>query len=269
MAGSNRGRHPPATTARSRERTVSEDAITLSVVVPVYNEAENVAMLADEIVRALADKNDYEIVFVDDGSDDATEANLVALKSKYHHFRALRHAANAGQSAALWTGIKAAKGAWIATLDGDGQNDPADIPKLLRAAEDPSAPDGLTMVAGVRARRQDSWLRRMSSRLANRIRAKALGDATPDTGCGLKLFRRNAFLALPAFNHMHRFLPALVQRGGGVVTHIEVHHRPRHAGQSKYGFGINSRLWVGIADLLGMIWLQKRRMNPAARELDG
>lgn len=248
---------------------MNEPIITLSVVVPVYNEAENVAMLADEIVEALAGRKDYEIVFVDDGSDDATEANLVALKSKYGQFRALRHAANAGQSAALWTGIKAAKGTWIATLDGDGQNDPADIPKLVQAAEAPSAPSNLTMVAGVRARRQDSWLRRMSSRLANRIRAKALDDATPDTGCGLKLFRRDAFLALPAFNHMHRFLPALVQRSGGVVTHIDVHHRPRHAGQSKYGFGINSRLWVGIADLLGMMWLQKRRMNPSARELDG
>jgi dolichol-phosphate mannosyltransferase len=171
--------------------------------------------------------------------------------------RVVRHRRSAGQSAALATGIRAARGVWIATLDGDGQNDPADIPALHARAQAPDAP---ALVAGWRARRRDTALKRFSSRLANGVRAALLGDSTPDTGCGLKVFRRETFLRLPAFNHMHRFLPALVQRDGGLVVNQRVNHRPRAAGTSKYG--VMNRLFVGIVDLLGVMWLQRRPVRP-------
>ena len=238
----------------------------LSVVVPVYDEQGNVGPLIEEIVAALGKDGDYEIIFVDDGSRDATVAELNALCRQHRQLRVVEHSANYGQSAALHSGIAAATGDWIATLDGDGQNDPADIPTLLQRLSAAPAGSDLVMVAGVRRKRRDNWLRRASSRLANRIGARLLKDDTPDTGCGLKLFRRDAFLALPAFNHMHRFLPALIQRHGGTVEHVDVNHRPRHAGRSKYGLGINSRLWVGIADLIGVMWLQRRPLAPKRRQ---
>jgi dolichol-phosphate mannosyltransferase len=227
----------------------------LSVVVPVKNEAPNIAPLIAEIRAALAGIA-HEIVYVDDGSSDATPAALAqaAAQAPLTH---RRHRASCGQSAAILTGIRAATGTWIATLDGDGQNDPADIPALLARAQ--SEP-GLVLIAGHRTNRKDSAVKRFSSRFANRLRAAALRDATPDTGCGLKLFRRDAFLGLPAFDHMHRFLPALFIRAGGRVISVPVNHRPRLRGTSNYG--TLDRALVGIVDLLGVAWLQRRGSRP-------
>jgi dolichol-phosphate mannosyltransferase len=223
----------------------------LSVVVPVRNEAANILPLIAEIRAALTGLA-HEIVYVDDGSTDDTPAMLRRAAAD-SPLTLRRHRTGCGQSAAIITGVRAAAGVWIATLDGDGQNDPADIPALLaRARSEP----GLVLVAGHRTRRQDSRIKRLASRAANAIRARLLGDATPDTGCGLKIFRRDAFLDLPAFDHMHRFLPALFLRAGGRVISVPVGHRPRLRGASKYG--TLDRLWVGIFDLAGVAWLQRR-----------
>jgi dolichol-phosphate mannosyltransferase len=230
----------------------------LSVVIPVRNEAENVAPLVAEIRAALGGALDYEIVYVDDGSSDATAAELAAAAAGFPRLRVLRHDASYGQSAAVRTGVKAAQAPWIATLDGDGQNDPADIPRLWAMTR--QASDGRLLIAGHRQRRCDSWVKRVSSRIANGVRARLLGDATPDTGCGLKLFPRELFLELPFFDHMHRFLPALVQRQGGRTVSVPVNHRPRERGASNYG--TLDRLAVGISDLLGVLWLQRRAKNP-------
>jgi dolichol-phosphate mannosyltransferase len=236
----------------------------LSVVVPVLNEQDNVAPLIAEIRAALDGATDYEVVYVNDGSSDATAARLAAIQKEFPRLRVLHHAQRSGQSAALWNGVKAAHAPWIATLDGDGQNDPADIPRLLAVLRDPARPANLQLVAGHRRKRRDTWLKRLSSRIANGVRARLLRDATPDTGCGLKLFARDAYLALPFFDHMHRFLPALVQRNGGATVSVEVHHRPRTRGASKYG--LHNRLWVGIMDLLGVMWLQRRMKHAVAKE---
>jgi dolichol-phosphate mannosyltransferase len=231
----------------------------LSIVIPVKNEAENVAPLVTEITTAMEGLAAYEILFVDDGSDDATAGEIVRLARRLPHLRLLRHLHSCGQSSAILTGVRAARGAWIATLDGDGQNDPADIPRLWRLARGaPSNPPML--VAGHRAKRHDHWSKRAASRIANAVRARLLGDATPDTGCGLKLFPRALFLDLPAFDHMHRFLPALALRAGGTVRSVPVNHRPRGAGVSKYG--VFDRLGVGIVDLFGVWWLQRRIAHP-------
>jgi len=227
----------------------------LSVVIPVKDEAENIAPLADEIRAALDGLVEYEIIYVDDGSVDATAAAILRLQSSMGRVRLLRHATNCGQSAAIRTGVRAARGAWIVTLDGDGQNDPADLPALWRLARRAPA-DPPLLIAGYRQMRRDHWLKRWASRLANAIRRRLLGDGTPDTGCGLKLFPRCLFLDLPYFNHMHRFLPALVLREGGRVHSLPVNHRPRVTGRSKYG--VLDRLLVGIIDLLGVMWLQRR-----------
>jgi dolichol-phosphate mannosyltransferase len=227
----------------------------ISVVVPVKNEAPNVAPLIAEIRAALA-AIPHEIVYVDDGSDDATPDVLTAAAEAAPLTRR-RHATSCGQSAAVVTGVRAASGMWIATLDGDGQNDPADIPALLARAQQEGP---WVLLAGHRTRRQDSWVKRASSRFANRLRAAILGDATPDTGCGLKLFRREDFLQLPAFDHMHRYLPALFIRAGGRVISLPVNHRPRLAGRSKYG--TLDRALVGIVDLAGVWWLQQRWKRP-------
>lgn len=174
----------------------------------------------------------------------------------------IRHTENAGQSAALVSGVHHAQGIWVATLDGDRQNDPADLPVLLEVARDPQG--GADLVAGIRARRADDWIKRVSSRVANGIRRRLLDDGVSDTGCGLKLFRRDLFLGLPRFDHMHRFLPALARRANAQVATVPVSHRPRHGGSSKYGVG--NRLWVGIFDLCGVMWLQRRPCNPEALE---
>ena len=235
----------------------------LSIVVPVRNEADNILPLLAEIHAALEGRDDFEVVYVDDGSSDATPERLAEAMRRFPRLRVLAHRECCGQSAALMTGMRAAKGDWIATLDGDGQNDPADIPKLLAARDRAAA--NLQLVAGLRKTRRDSWLKRLSSRIANGVRSRLLGDATPDTGCGLKLIARQTCLELPYFDHMHRFLPALVQRNGGATISVEVNHRPRTRGASNYG--LFDRLWVGIVDLAGVMWLRRRARRPEIREL--
>jgi dolichol-phosphate mannosyltransferase len=236
--------------------------VQLSIVVPVRNEQDNVLPLIEEIHAALADRVEFEVVYVDDGSSDGTPARLAEAMARFPRLRVLKHQDSCGQSTALATAVRAARGEWIATLDGDGQNDPADIPKLL-AARDGAA--DIRLFAGWRKSRQDTWLKRLSSRIANSVRAGLLGDATPDTGCGLKLFRRATFLELPYFDHMHRFLPALVQRAGGRTLSVEVNHRPRTRGTSNYG--LFDRLWVGIVDIVGVKWLQRRAKQPVVSEI--
>lgn len=234
----------------------------VSVVVPVCNEAENVGPLIDEICSALAGRHAFEVIYVDDGSTDATPAAVLAARRRQpHEIRLLKHARRSGQSAAVCTGVRAARGEWIATLDGDGQNDPADIPALLEAVIG-SADDCLRLVMGNRTTRKDTWLRRLSSRVANGVRGSLLRDGTPDTGCGIKVFSRATFLELPRFDHMHRFMPALFQRAGSRVISVPVRHRPRTAGRSKYG--LNNRLWVGIVDLFGVMWIIRRHPPPVS-----
>lgn len=226
------------------------------MVIPVHDEAANIAALLGEVCAALRGQAAFEIVVIDDCSGDGSDAVLKAAAAATPELRVLRHRRNAGQSMAILSGVRAARGRFIATLDGDGQNDPADIPALwdLMRAE----PDGgaRLLVAGHRVKRRDSIMKRISSRIANRVRAGLLGDATPDTGCGLKLIAREHFLSLPAFDHMHRFLPALVLRQGGRVRSVPVNHRPRGGGRSHYG--TLGRLQAGLVDLLGVIWLQRR-----------
>src|SRR5216683_5240942 len=200
----------------SRLRPSIVSGMDLSVVIPVKNEAGNIAPLVAEIARALDGRVAYEIIYVDDGSEDSTAAEIRRLQASVPQLRLLRHARSCGQSAAIRSAVKAARGSWIATLDGDGQNDPADIPALWRVAVDSPATPPL-LIAGHRARRQDVWSKRQASRIANAVRRRLLRDDTPDSGCGLKLFTRTLFLDLPYFDHMHRFLPALVLREGGVV----------------------------------------------------
>ncbi len=232
----------------------------LSVVVPVHNEAENIDPLLDEIRAALDDRCAYEIVYVDDGSTDATAERLAAARARIPALRVITHRRACGQSTAVHSGVKAARAPWIATLDGDGQNDPADIPRLLAVLRAADCPPRLKMVAGYRRRRQDSWIKRISSKVANGVRSWLLADATPDTGCGLKVFSRALFLELPYFDHMHRFLPALVKRAGFELVSVEVNHRHRTRGVSKYG--TLDRLAVGVVDLFGVVWLQRRARVP-------
>lgn len=235
----------------------------LSVVVPVRNEQDNVESLIAEINSALKSIIKHEIIYVDDGSTDGTNVKLQALKSRYPQLRVIRHKKSCGQSTAVRTGVKYAKYDWIATLDGDGQNDPADIPKLINAIG-----DGVELVGGNRRlSRRDSWIKKISSIVANTIRSSMLKDDTPDTGCGLKVFSRAAFLDLPYFDHMHRFLPALIKRRGGKVVSVHVAHRHRVHGKSNYG--TLDRLMVGIIDLLGVAWLQRRAKLPLAIEDKG
>ena len=236
------------------------EAVSLSVVVPVKDEAGNVVPLAREIAAALKAEKNYEIIFVDDGSTDATAAELVAMKPSLP-LRVLAHARNLGQSRALRTGIRAARSELIVTLDGDGQNDPADIPKLLDLFRAEAANPAFAMVAGERAKRQDTWKKRLASRLANKLRRSLLNDSANDTGCGLKVFRREAFLALPYFDHMHRYLITLMQREGYAIRFVRVGHRPRGTGKSKYG--VIDRALVGVRDLLGVMWLKRRFRGPA------
>lgn len=236
----------------------------ISVVIPVKDEAGNAAPLAREIAAALNGEN-YEIVFVDDGSADSTVSELLQLKPGLP-LRVITHGRNLGQSRAVRTGVLAAHGEIIVTLDGDGQNDPADIPAMLAAFRTGSQDPRFAMVAGQRRRRQDKWTKRVASRVGNGVRRRLLNDLARDTGCGLKLFRRDAFLALPYFDHMHRYLVALMLREGYRIGFQQVNHRPRGAGRSKYG--VLDRLAVSVADLAGVMWLNRRFRGPAQpREL--
>ena len=235
----------------------------LSVVVPVHNEEDNVTPLVGEIVAALRGVISFEIVYVDDTSRDATLQRLRDLQATTPELRVIRHLSNAGQSTAVRNGVKAARAPWIATLDGDGQNDPADIPNLLAQRD---AGDAQTkLYAGWRVNRQDSGSKRWASKWANAIRSRMLRDDTPDTGCGIKLFEREAFLDLPYFDHMHRYLPALMQRAGWKTVSVPVNHRHRTARVSKYN-NLNRAL-VGIRDLRGVAWLIVRSRRTGVEEM--
>lgn len=234
------------------------DTVTplISVVVPVHNEAPNLAPLISAITAALSDIP-HEIVYVDDGSSDKTPEILAQTAQELPTLRWVRHKKSCGQSGAVVTGVKVATGTYIATLDGDGQNDPADIPAMLTAIRSAESTGPCpVIIAGHRVNRQDTSAKRYGSRLANKVRAWALKDATPDTGCGLKLFRREAFLELPHFDHIHRFLPALFIRAGGRVVSVPVRHHARAHGASHYNNW--QRLKVGLVDLVGVAWLQRR-----------
>jgi dolichol-phosphate mannosyltransferase len=245
---------------------VELSAVELSVVVPMHDEAQNVVRLAREIAAALVGRR-FELLLVDDGSADGTLTEALGLAASIPELRVLHHARRLGQSAALWSGVRAARAPWIVSLDGDCQNDPHDIPRLLaaRAAE---RDESVRLVMGHRTERHDTAWRRFQSRIANAVRGRLLGDRTPDTGCGIKLFARDAFLALPRFDHMHRFLPALFLREGARVISVPVRHRARIAGRSKYG--MLERLAAGLVDLGGVLWLGRRAWPArAARELTG
>jgi dolichol-phosphate mannosyltransferase len=236
----------------------------VSVVVPVRNEAGNVAPLITEIAAALDGRWPYEIIYVNDGSTDATGERLVSAMKSRSNLRQIRHSASAGQSAAVRNGVRAARGAIVATLDGDGQNNPAFLPALISAVEQGGERVGLA--AGQRVGRKDTGFKKIQSRIANTVRNAILHDGTRDTGCGLKAFRREVFLAMPYFDGLHRFLPALVRREGYDIVYVDVIDRPRHSGVSNYGFF--DRLWIGIMDLAGVWWLiRRKKTTPVATEV--
>lgn len=239
-------------------------AIAVSIVVPVRNEAENIAPVIAEIAAALDGRWNYEIIYVNDGSTDATPERLASAMKSRRNLRQIRHAASSGQSAAVRSGVRVAHGAIVATLDGDGQNNPAFLPALISAIEQGGERTGLA--AGQRVGRKDTGFKKMQSRIANSVRNAILHDGTRDTGCGLKAFRREVFLALPYFDGLHRFLPALVRREGYDIVYVDVIDRPRHSGVSNYGFF--NRLWIGIMDLAGVWWLIRRKKpTPVATEV--
>jgi dolichol-phosphate mannosyltransferase len=245
-----------------RSPTAERPALTL--VVPVRDEAANVAWLAAAVAAEAPRLGAFELVFVDDGSTDAT-AEAVGAAARLHLFvRLAVHSVPAGQSAAVHSGVLLARAPLICTLDGDGQNPPAEIPRLLARLEAGDLPPGVGLIAGQRVGRRDGAWKRLGSALANGLRSRLLRDGTRDTGCGLKLFRRDAFLALPYFDHMHRFLPALFARDGWRTVHVDVAHAPRRAGRSKYGN--LSRAAAGLHDLVGVSWLIRRRKKARAME---
>lgn len=238
--------------------------IAVSIVVPVRNEANNIAPLIAEITAALEGRWLYEIIYVNDGSTDATAEQLLAAMKQRPNLRQIRHEKSAGQSAAVRSGVRAARGAIVATIDGDGQNNPAFLPALISAVESGGVRIGLA--AGQRIGRKDTGFKKLQSRIANAVRNAILRDGTRDTGCGLKAFRRDVFLALPYFDGLHRFLPALVRREGYEIAYVDVIDRPRHSGVSNYGFF--DRLWIGIMDLAGVWWLiRRKKTTPAAIEV--
>ncbi|MGH8049470.1 MAG: glycosyltransferase family 2 protein [Arenimonas sp.] len=242
---------------------MSRENPEFSVVVPVFNERDNVTPLVNEIVAALRGKHSFEIVYVDDQSKDDSFQVLKDLMASVPELRVVQHIRQSGQSTAVRNGVKAARGQWIATLDGDGQNDPADIPKLIEA-RNKAAPE-IKLFAGWRVNRKDTGSKRWASKIANSIRASFLKDETPDTGCGIKLFERAVFMDLPYFDHMHRYLPALVKRAGFQSVSVPVNHRERGSGVSKYNN--IGRAWVGLKDLRGVAWLIKRSKLTGTREV--
>ncbi len=243
---------------------MSSSQPSVSIVVPVRNEADNIAPLVEEITAALDGRWAYEIIYVNDGSTDATGERLAQIMKQRGNLRQLRHAKSGGQSAAVRSGVRAARGAIVATLDGDGQNNPAFLPDLIAAVEKGA---NVGLAAGQRVGRKDTGFKRMQSRIANKVRGAILKDGTRDTGCGLKAFRREVFLMMPYFDGLHRFLPALMRREGFDIAYVDVIDRPRHSGVSNYGFF--DRLWIGIMDLAGVWWLIRRKKpTPEATEVE-
>jgi dolichol-phosphate mannosyltransferase len=239
-------------------------AVEVSIVVPVRNEAGNVAPLIDEIAAALDGRWRHEIIYVNDGSTDATPALIAAIMKQRANLRRIDHASSFGQSAAVRSGVRAARGDIVATLDGDGQNNPAFLPELIAAVQNGGGRVGLA--AGQRVGRKDTGFKKLQSRVANSVRNAILRDGTRDTGCGLKAFPREAFLSMPYFDGLHRFLPALMRREGYDIAYVDVIDRPRHSGLSNYGFF--DRLWIGIMDLIGVWWLIRRKKpTPVATEV--
>ncbi len=239
--------------------------VTVSIVIPAKNEAENIATLLDGINAALAGLDGAEVIVVDDASTDATAEVVRARMASDPGLRLIRHDRSGGQSAAVHSGVRAARGAIVCTLDGDGQNPPEELPKLWAPLLAPGS-ERIGIVAGQRVGRQDTLSKRLASRFANGLRARILKDGTRDTGCGLKGFRREAFLALPYFDHMHRYLPALFARDGWQVAHVDVAHRPRGAGRSNYSN--IQRALVGVVDLAGVAWLLRRRKKARPTEAE-
>jgi dolichol-phosphate mannosyltransferase len=236
---------------------------SVSIVVPVRNEADNIAPLIAEISAALDGRWAYEIIYVNDGSTDATGERLAAIMTQRDNLRQLRHAKSTGQSAAVRSGVRAARGVIVATLDGDGQNNPAFLPDLIAAVEKGA---NVGLAAGQRVGRKDTGFKKLQSRIANGVRSSILRDGTRDTGCGLKAFRREVFLMMPYFDGLHRFLPALMRREGYEIAYVDVIDRPRRSGASNYGFF--DRLWIGIMDLAGVWWLIRRKKpTPVATEV--
>ncbi len=254
---------PNASMLKPTPRISTPTPLLVSLVVPVFNERDNIAPLLKEITQVLRGRIAFEVIYVDDGSQDDGLEVLIALKPTCPELRVLHHVVRSGQSTAIRTGVKAARARWVATLDGDGQNDPGDLPRLL--AERDRASVDTRLFAGWRVQRRDTLSKRWASRWANAIRSRMLGDATPDTGCGIKLFEREAFLELPYFDHMHRYLPALMQRAGFKTMSIPVHHRVRSSGVSKYGN--LQRALVGLRDLRGVTWLIDRSQRTPVQEL--
>ena len=248
-----------AAQSATQGRAGAIDAPRFTVIAPMKNESENVGRLADEIGAACGVLGPFEAIFIDDGSEDDTAAQIDAARKRHPWLRRISHASSCGQSAAVRTGVLHARGAVCATLDGDGQNPPSEIPKLVEPLLAPGS-ERLGLVAGQRIGRQDTWSKRYASKFANGLRAWILRDDTRDTGCGLKGFRRDAFLTLPFFDHLHRYLPALFKREGWEIAHVDVAHRAREHGASKYtNFG---RALVGVTDLMGVWWLLRRRKPP-------
>lgn len=232
------------------------DGVRFSVVIPSYNEEENVIPLAEEVIATLRDlPGGYELILVDDASTDKTASVIRQLEAQYPMVRGVFHRVNAGQSAAVASGFQAARGEWVGTLDGDGQNDPADLPGMLALAEK----QGVDCVTGVRAKRQDTWLRKFSSRVANGYRNWITGDKVSDSGCGVRVARRSALREVPVFNGLHRFLPTLLRGQGFTVIETPVNHRERMRGVSKYG--VHNRLWRGIRDCFGVRWYLARAVR--------
>jgi len=247
------------------EYTNNEECPDLTVVIPVFNEIGNIENLTSEIEKTLLGSLNFEIVFVNDSSDDGTLEMLKVLKSQKPYLRVFSHKKRFGQSAAIVTGVRAAKGSLVATLDGDGQNNPEDLINLYNLYVKSSGNENKIMICGYRLKRQDNFIKVLSSKVANSIRSKLLGDNTIDTGCGIKLFKAQDFLDLPIFDHMHRFLPALLLRDGGRIISTEVVHRSRGHGNSKYG--LFDRLWVGIIDIFGVMWLKHRKIKVEVEEI--